>query len=214
MDNKLRIDVWADLICPWCFVGKRRLEKALAGLPEVPAEVHWHAFELRPEMPPEGQPATEFFEKKFGANRKRIFESVDTVAKEEGIAMDHGRIERIPNTFLAHRLVQLAGEPALEALFRGHFEQGVNLSDRAAVLAHLEKSGLDAKALAQRLDDGEGEDKVRADEQLAAEIGISGVPFFIAARRLAVSGAHPAEDLREFLREAARQGESQDGIPV
>jgi predicted DsbA family dithiol-disulfide isomerase len=205
----IQVDVFSDLVCPWCFIGKRRLAKAI-DLFGGPVEVRWRAFQLQPGLPPEGVPSREYFAARFGdaATIDAMRARVAAEGEKDGIAFAFERIERFPNTLLAHRAVALAAEQgaggaAEEALFAGHFERGLDLGDQAAVLATLEEAGVrvDAGALAA----GGGAESVAADLATARELGITGVPFFIADGRFAISGALPPEHLVKLLQHARAQ---------
>ena len=207
------VDVWADVACPWCYLGHHRLRQALADEAPGSAEVYPHAFELQPDLPPDGLPTEDFYPRKFGSPEamREAFERVTAEAARSGLELRFDRMARAPNTRLAHRLVAIAGEQgraneALAALFAGHFQQGADVSDpeQAAALVAAAAPDLDAGALVRAIDEGEGEDRVAAEEGLAAKMGITGVPFFLAGRAVALSGAHEPDVLRELL-EAARQ---------
>lgn len=211
--DTVELQVWSDFACPWCFIGKRRLERALSGEPRASVEVVWRAFELNSCIPEEGVAARSFYAAKFGGEERmeEIFAHVTAIAREEGIAMDYGRMRRAPNTRLAHRLVRVAAErgrqdAAVEALFRGHFEEGVDVGDLDAALALLEthEVGLDGDELRAALGAGEGRAEVERDIAAAMCIGIGGVPFFVADNRYAVSGAQ-APDAFSRLIGAARE---------
>jgi predicted DsbA family dithiol-disulfide isomerase len=184
----ITLDVWSDLVCPWCFIGKRRLETALAEEPPGAVEVRWHAFQLQPDIPVEGVDAEPYFRAKFGSAEQigEMRRRVSAEAAREGLQFDFAAQRRAPNTLLAHRAVKLAPDPAeaIEALFRGHFEQGEDIGDRDTVLRLVE--GVDPDAL----DAGAGADAVANDLDAAREIGVTGVPFFVAGGRVALSGAH------------------------
>jgi predicted DsbA family dithiol-disulfide isomerase len=207
----LQLDVWSDVVCPWCYLGKRRLAAGLAKA-GVTAEIAWHAFELSPELPPAGLPLEEHWGKRFGMDRMRQMDAKMTeLGKADGIDFHFERRTRAANTRLAHRIIRIAhdlGGAALqdqvvEACFHANFVDGVDISDREALLAALAATSLDIAALRARLDDAEIEKAVLADEHLAHEIGISGVPFFIANGKLAVSGAQPVEVFANFVRDAS-----------
>lgn len=193
----ITLDVWSDLVCPWCFIGKRRLETALAHEPADAVEVRWHAFQLQPDIPVEGVDAEPYFRAKFGSAEQvgEMQRRVAAVAAGEGLAFDFAAQRRAPNTLLAHRAVKLAPDPdaAIEVLFRAHFEEGEDIGDRDTVLRLVD--GIDAEAL----DAGAGADAVANDLAAAAEIGVNGVPFFVAGGRVALSGAHEPELLRRLL---------------
>jgi len=200
----MHIDIVSDVICPWCFIGKRRMEKALADLAgEFEVEVSWLPFQLNPDMPSDGMPRAEYRRAKFGSvERGRSLDArVAAEGRGEGIAFAFDRIARTPNTQAAHRLIALAqmqgrGNAVVAALFRAYFEEALDVGD-AAVLAGIAEaqsvSGWPGQA-----DAGEVaglEDSMRA-------LGISAVPTFILARKLGVSGAHPPESLAQAIRQA------------
>ena len=211
---EIPVDVWADVACPWCFLGHHRLAQALADEPPGSVAVHPRAFELQPDLAAEGMPVADFYPRKFGSveARREAFERATTEAARSGLELRYDRMRRAPNTRLAHRLVALAARrgralEALRELFAGHFQQGADFSDRDQALALVcaaAPDDLDPGALGAELDAGEGEKEVAAEEGLAARMGIAGVPFFLAGRSVALSGAHEPEVLRELLA-AARQ---------
>jgi predicted DsbA family dithiol-disulfide isomerase len=208
----LTIDVVSDVVCPWCFIGKRRLEGALAlyakALPEAPApEVTWRPFQLNPGMPDEGMPRAEYVQRKFGDRGGAVYDRVSGVGREVGIPFAFDRIARQPNTLAAHSLIEFgqahgAQDAVVEALFRGYFLEGVDLTVRENLVAIAAAAGLDRAAAGAWLDDSSKRDTAAAEDQRAREIGVEGVPFFIFNGRLAVSGAHPAETLFEAMKQA------------
>ena len=188
-----RIDVWSDPICPWCFIGKRRLAKAVEGLD---VQVVWRPFQLNPQMPREGMPRAAYRAAKFGSlDRSRELEArVADVGRDEGIAFAFDRIATTPNTFDAHRVLRRAlrtgaQDVVAEALFRAYFLEGRDLGD-PAVLADLGGGPLAG--------DEEAEE-VRREEAEGRALGIQGVPFFVIDRRLGLSGAQPADVLRSAI---------------
>jgi predicted DsbA family dithiol-disulfide isomerase len=207
------IDVWADVACPWCYLGHHRLRQALAAEPPGSVEVRPRAFELQPDLPPEGMATEDFYPRRFGSVEamREAFERVTTEAARSGLELRFDRMTRAPNTRLAHRLVAIAAQhgrapDALEALFRGHFRDGADVADmtQAAELVAGAVPELDATALCRAIDAGEGDDEVSAEEAVAARMGITGVPFFLAGRSVALSGAHDTETLGQLVA-AARQ---------
>ena len=205
MPRALLIEVASDVVCPWCYIGKRRLEKALASLAgEVEARVEWLPFQLNPGMPPEGMARADYRRAKFGSlERGRALDA--RVAQEgagEGIAFAFERMQRTPNTTAAHRLIDLAqaqgrGEAAVDALFRAYFEEARDIGD-AAVLA-----GIAAAAGVEDWPAGADAARVAEREARVREYGISGVPTFIFERRSGLSGAYPPDLLAQAIREAA-----------
>jgi predicted DsbA family dithiol-disulfide isomerase len=194
------VEVWSDPVCPWCFIGKRRLAKAVEGLD---VRVAWRPFQLNPQMPREGMPRAQYRAAKFGSlERSRELEArVAEVGREEGIAFAFDRIARTPNTFDAHRLLRRAlragaQDAVAEALFRAYFLDGRDLGD-PAVLAELGGGPLAG--------DEEAED-VRREEAEGRTLGIQGVPFFVIDRRVGLSGAQPADVLRSAILDARGPG--------
>jgi predicted DsbA family dithiol-disulfide isomerase len=208
----LTIDVVSDVVCPWCYIGKRRLEGALAlyakERPDVPAPaVTWRPFQLNPGMPDEGMPREEYVQRKFGARGGAVYDRVTAVGREVGIPFAFDRITRQPNTLAAHSLVELAEargaqDALVEAFFRAYFLDGVDLTARANLVAIATAAGLDRAEVETWLDDTNARDLAAAEDQRAREIGIEGVPFFIFNGRVGVSGAHPAEALYEAMKQA------------
>lgn len=194
------LDVWSDMVCPWCFIGKRRLAAALEQEEPGSVEVRWHAFQLQPDIPLEGADAEPYFNAKFGGPERvaEMHQRVTDIAAADGLEFHMERQKRAPNTLLAHRAVKLAADPAaaVEALFTAHFVDGEDIGDRDTVLRLV--PDVDPAAL----DRGDGAEAVAEDLRIAGEIGINGVPFFVGAMRVAVSGAQDPEVLRQLLAEA------------
>lgn len=208
----LTVEVWSDIACPWCWVGKRRLEAALDKFEHRAAtEVIWRSFELDPSAPPErtddyvARLAQKYGRSRADAQTSLIDRMVET-GKHEGLAFDFVNI-RAGNTFLGHRLLHLAREHGLqdalkERMFRGYFSEGapIGVPEVAARLAV--EAGLDADAVAGVLNSDQFEDAVRKDLREAREIGVDGVPFFLFGRRYAIGGAQPPELLLRGLQQA------------
>jgi predicted DsbA family dithiol-disulfide isomerase len=202
----MRIDIWSDVVCPWCYIGKRRLEAALDGF-QGEVDVHWHAFELDPSAPTS---APGSYEERLAAKYGRsLADAAEMTASMTATAAADGLDFRFDtakpgNTFDAHRLLHLAGERGVqdavkERLFRATFSEGEAISDPATLVRLGVEAGLDADEARQVLADGTYGDEVRADEAQAAQLRISGVPFFVVDQRYGVSGAQPAEVLRQVL---------------
>lgn len=213
----LTVEVWSDIACPWCFIGKRRFATALAGFPHRDhVEVTWRSYELSPTTPVgPGRPELDALAEHKGIpvdRVKQMFAQVTAVAAGEGLAYDFDRALAV-NTFAAHRLVHLAhstggadlAERTLEALFSAHFEHGADLGDDETLVRIVSGAGLDAEAARAALDSDEGADAVRADEDEARALGVTGVPFFVVDRRVAVSGAQPAEVFTQLLEAGWRE---------
>jgi len=209
----MRLDIFSDPICPWCFIGKRRLERALAARPDLEIEVHWRAFQLNPEMPAEGMDRQLYLELKFGgpAAAQRIYETIAEAGVSEKIAFDFSAIQRTPNTVNAHRLIRRAGpegkqDAVVEALFTRYFLAGEDIGDAATLLMVAEDAGLAASDLEAFLAGAEEDDVVRSEDALARRTGIQGVPTFIFANRFALSGAHEPEVLVQMFELAEQDG--------
>lgn len=204
------VDVVSDVVCPWCYVGKRHLEAALAGLADLDeVVVRWHPFELNPDLPAAGVDRAAYLEQKFGgpARAAQVYERVREAGQAAGIAFDFASILRQPNTRDAHRLVAWAqaggdAQDLVERLFRAYFEEGRFVGDRATLAAIAGEAGLDEKAARAWLDSGKGAAEIGHAEERARELGITGVPFFIFDGRVGLSGAHPPEAMREAIARA------------
>ncbi len=208
----LTVDVYSDVICPWCFVGKRRLEKGLA-LAGKFATVRWHPFELNPDMPREGVERRAYRVKKFGSWERSLDRDaqVGRAFAGEGLSFNPDRMARTPNTFDAHRTIWLGGErgvqdAVVEALFRAYFTDGRDLSDRATLAAVAVGGGLDAEEVGALLAGDRGAAEVREWEQKGQRLGISGVPFFVINGEVALSGAQAPETFRAAFEQTTAAG--------
>jgi predicted DsbA family dithiol-disulfide isomerase len=211
----LTIDIISDVVCPWCYVGKRRLEAALArrtNSQAAPVRVRWHAFQLNPDIPPGGVDRRSYLERKFGGpeRAKQIYARIKAAGDEVGIAFDFERIVRQPNTFDAHRLIGWVqdvdlnkSDALIEGLFRAYFIEGVDIGDIDALARLAGDAGFDPTAARAWLISGEGRAAIQAEEQRARALGVTGVPFFVFNQRLAVSGAQPPEVLLGAMDEAS-----------
>jgi predicted DsbA family dithiol-disulfide isomerase len=198
----MKIDIYSDTICPWCFIGKRRLERALAERPQPELALTWRPFQLNPEMPSGGMDRQHYLELKFGgpAGAKQTYDNVRQVGRSEGIDFSFERIARTPNTLDSHRLIRLAGETGrqdavVQALFDAYFLEARNIGDLDVLVAVAEVAGLDpARALAY-LESDQDVEAVKAEDARARHIGIQGVPTYILGDKYVLSGAHPPEVL-------------------
>ena len=221
----LRIDVWSDIACPWCYIGRHRLETAVRDF-AGPVTVVWRSFELDPSAPLERDHAVSHVHRlanKYGTSERQAQAMIDRVAaigRDEGIEFDFDRI-RPGNSFDAHRLLQVARRRDLalasalaERLFRGHFSEGLAIGEPEALVRPATDVGLDADEVAAVLSSDAHADDVRADEDEAAELGIDGVPFFVVGGRYGVAGAQPPELLREVFTRALQEPETAAGAPA
>ncbi len=219
---QIKIDVVSDVVCPWCYIGKRRLEKALSQLPDqYEVDVTFLPFELNPDTPKEGRDHKKYLSDKFGGIERyhQLTDHVTNVAAGEGLAFDYARQSVMPNTLDAHRLIQFAHHSgkqaeAKEALMKAYFEQGVDLSKLENLVSIGGSIGLDAGAVRSHLLSDEGTAEIRMMEKLNHQRGISGVPFYIINNKYGVSGAQPSEAFLEILTEVGKEvstsGESCD----
>ncbi len=229
----MEIDIFSDTICPWCFIGKRRLERALAERPQPNLTIRWRAFQLNPDMPEGGMDRQRYVELKFGgpANAKAVYDQVRAAGESEGIDFAFEAMTRTPNTVASHRLIRYAGQSGhqdgvVQALFDAYFLRGEDIGDLDVLTAAAATGGLDAAAARAFLEgdaeaargflesDAEAE-AVRAEDQGARQAGISGVPCFIFNRHHALAGAHPPEVLHQLfdlaIQEDAAEAEARGG---
>ncbi len=206
----LTVDVVSDVVCPWCYLGKRRLERAIALLPQARLSVRWHPFQLDPTVPPGGLDRRDYLERKFGSAEAvaPAHANLATMGEREGIAFRFDRIKRSPNSVDAHRLIRWASiglaETMVERLFRAYFGEGIDVGDRSALASLAAEVGLNGDTGA-RLASPEDRDAVTAEVEEAYRLGVTGVPCFIIDNRYAVVGAQPAEILVEAIRKAAAE---------
>jgi predicted DsbA family dithiol-disulfide isomerase len=204
------IDVVSDVVCPWCFIGKKRLEKALALKPNIPVEVRFHPYFLNPWVPREGMSREDYLIAKFGsverynANNQRVADA----AAFAGLAYERDRIKRQPNTLDCHRLIHWAGDDGArikQRLMELYFAEGGDLSDPEVLVQAAASCGLDAAAVRTRLATDDDVALIEAEANSAKEAGIDGVPCFIMGGMYAVSGAQPPETLAQVIERAATE---------
>lgn len=207
------IDVYADVVCPWCYIGLQRLEQALAQRTELQVERRWRPFQLRPEMPFLGRPWREFTNEKFGGmhQAEQIFARVTKVGARDGIDFRFDRISTAPNTADAHRLILLAQEhgrawPLARALFRAYFTEGRDISDRQELVAIAADSGLAEQQTRAYLESDAGRCAVEQSQLEAIYRGINSVPCYMINGQGAILGAQPVEALLAALDQARSAG--------
>jgi predicted DsbA family dithiol-disulfide isomerase len=213
LSQTLAVDVISDVVCPWCYIGKRKLEAALSELkarePALDIAVRWHPFQLNPDMPSGGMPRTSYLAAKFGGTDRaaEIYSRVRAVGAEVGIPFAFERIVMQPNTLEAHRLVAWAQAKGnldavsalVERLFHAYFIDGGFLGDRKELVRAAGAAGFDTGEVRRMLESSEGRDVVAAEDQEARSVGVQGVPFFIFNGRIAVSGAHDPPTLLDAI---------------
>ena len=213
----MQIDVISDVVCPWCYIGKRNLEAALATWHEQhpddeAPQVNWHPFQLNPDLPETGMPRAQYIADKFGGpeRAKEIYARVAGAGRKAGIEFDFDGIVRQPNTINPHRLVHLAGERGkqdemVEALFRSYFLEQADLTSRETLADIAADAGLDRKEVADYLATDADKPLIHNGDHRARTIGVQGVPFFIFNQRYAVSGAQPPEVLLDVMQKASEE---------
>lgn len=205
---EVSVDVISDVICPWCYIGKRRLEKAIAAA-DVQVSVRWHPFQLNPQMPKDGISRKEYRSRKFGSWERsmELDAKVVTVGEAEGIQFAFDKIDRTPNTVDAHRLIWLADQlgcqdVVAEALFRAYFSEGQDIGNHKTLIDVGSEAGLDRQAVESMLDSDEGMDAIANAREMSQRYGVDGVPFFIINQKIALSGAQDSETFLEAFQNA------------
>jgi predicted DsbA family dithiol-disulfide isomerase len=215
VEASLKIDVVSDIVCPWCFIGKRKLEVALAQLdksePALGIEVRWHPFQLNPDLPADGISRASYVERKFGGAERaaQVYARVTDAGEAVGIPFRFDRIERQPNTLDGHRLIAWAqrqrdATPLVERLFSAFFLEGRPMDDRDELARVAAESGWSREDALAMLDSRAMHEEVQSESREALDVGIQGVPFFIFNGSIAVSGAQDPARLLEAVAAARR----------
>jgi len=211
----VRIDVVSDIVCPWCFIGKHRLEKAIALNPDIPVEVHWRPYFLNDWIPREGISREQYLTTKFGSPEryKGIAQRVSAAAAAEGLTYAMDKISRQPNTLDAHRLIRWADEIGKAAemkqrLMDLYFTEGADLTNHAVLAQAAADIGLDAEATRKALASDKDVAEIEREALSAKEAGIDGVPCFIFGGKFAISGAQAPEYLAEAIERMARTADA------
>lgn len=204
--NAVQIDIYADIACPWCYIGEARLQRALAARPDLNVTKAWRPFQLQPQLPPEGLPWHAFAEKKFGGWERALgmFAQLTELGQAEGLAFSFERIVKANNTADAHRLILLAEEngkglDTANVLFKAYFENGEDLNSYEALLGVAEQVGLEPERVQSYLESPAGRAEVAASQERAANLDISGVPFYVFNDTYGVSGAQSVEVFLEVF---------------
>jgi predicted DsbA family dithiol-disulfide isomerase len=212
-DRGLTIEIYSDVVCPWCYIGKRRLERALDQLNgAAQARITWRPYQLNPTMPKDGMDRTTYLEAKFGSLDafRQMEEHVLAAGATERIPFAFEKVVRTPNTFMAHRLMwhaeqQGCQDAVVESLFRGYFTEGADIGS-VPVLGRLAgRAGLDAAAVESFLHSEEGATEVKAEEAAGHRLGIRGVPYFVLNGSISISGAQPPDIFVSAIRQAEKQ---------
>ncbi len=209
--QKISIDVISDVICPWCFLGKRRLDKAIAMVPDISVEVNFRPFFLDPTIPAEGLDRHAYMAGKFGEERlKTIHDPLIAAGKEDGVPYAFDKITRTPSSMNAHRLVRWAHligsqRQVIEALFMAYWSWGKDISDIEVLKTIAIVNGLNGPEIAEELATDRDKKEILEEAQLAQQIGVTGVPTFVVNRTYGAVGAQPVESLVALIRKVAAE---------
>lgn len=205
------VDIVSDTICPWCYIGKRRFERALAASGRSDVAISWRPFQLNPDMPAEGMTRDDYVRAKFGGGDRprQIYQAIAESGREAGIEFQFSRIKRTPNTVLSHRLLYWSAknehqDETVGELFKAYFEEGLDIGDLDVLVQCAGRAGLDMQLARRFLQSDEGRQEVVASDVYARRLGINGVPCFIVNRKYAVSGAQPPSAFVEVFNLAER----------
>jgi predicted DsbA family dithiol-disulfide isomerase len=194
----IRLDIFSDPICPWCYIGKTFLDRALESRADHPFAVAWHPFQLNPGMPPEGMDRRAYLEQKFGgkAGAVEVYGRIEQAALDAGLEIDFAAMQRSPNTMNAHRLIHWAGleerqNAVVNALFRAYFREGRDIGDTGVLVDIADKAGMEAAMVERLLGTDADYDDLAARDADARQKGVTGVPTFLIAQQYVLSGAQP-----------------------
>ena len=210
--TKVQLDVVSDVMCPWCYIGKRRLEKALETVGDVEVEIQWRPFQLDATLPPEGKDRREYLETKFGGpeRAKQIYSTIEQAGRDEGLDFNFPAIEVSPNTLDAHRVIRWAaneGEAVqgklVERLFELFFMEGAHIGQHNVLIEAAKHAGMDESVVATLLDTDKDRDAVEKEIAVAQQMGVLGVPCFIINNKYAVMGAQEPDQIASAIRQAA-----------
>ena len=212
-----RLAVISDPICPWCYIGKARLERALEQRPDHDFEVSWHPYMLNPTMPADGMDRREYLEQKFGGKEGavRVYSQIDEAAKADGLELKFGGIKRTPNTLGAHRLIhwaRLEGKQnaVVDRLFKAYFKEGRDISEHSVLLRIANGVGMDQDATKRLLESDADKEDIMSAVHEAREKGVTGVPCFVVDNVHVVSGAQPADLWERVIDELAEMRAKQN----
>ena len=212
MSAPVKLDVLSDPICPWCYIGKTHLDKALEAEGDHPFVIEWHPFQLNPDMPEDGMDRREYLERKFGGkeNAVKVYGQIADHAEQAGIEIDFAAIKRTPNTVNAHRLIHWAGiegkqNDVVDALFSAYFKEGRDIGDIETLADIADGIGMDAAVVTRLLKSDEDLSTIKDRDTHSREMGVNSVPTFIVGSRHAVPGAQPPELWQKVIKELKEQ---------
>jgi len=210
----MKIDVISDTVCPWCYIGKRRLERALSLRPQMSFDVRWRPFQLDPSTPPEGVDRKSYIERKFGSSEKikPIHTALLKAGEDEGIPFAFEKITRTPNTINSHRLIRWSHsmgvqDAVVELLFRRYFVDGADIGQISTLIQIGADAGMDAELVEELMNSDADRENVEREDSLARKIGIEGVPTYLIGGKSLVSGAQDAEMLVRVIDRVAAETE-------
>lgn len=206
----IRLDIFSDPVCPWCYLGKANLDRALEAAPSHPFRVEWHPFQLNPDMPREGVVKRDYLAERFGGEKQveTIHDRLRQIAAQNGVALDPDVPKRIPNTLDAHRLIHWAGlegrqTPVVAALFRAYWKEGRDIGNPGVLADIAGAEGMDRAVTLRLLESDADADDIRARDEDARRKGVSAVPTFLIAQQYVVSGAQPPDVWAKVIAELA-----------
>ncbi|MDX8478583.1 DsbA family protein [Mesorhizobium sp. VK24D] len=211
--NSITVDVVSDVVCPWCFIGQKRLDRAIAAVGDVEVHVRWRPFQLDPTIPQAGMDRRQYMLGKFGSEERirQIHARIEPLGDAEGIHFAFAAIKVAPNTLDAHRVIRWAGAASediqnrlVRRLFQLNFEEGVNLGDHSVLVEAAREAGMDASVVETLLPTDADVDAVRNEIATASRMGITGVPCFLLEGKYAVMGAQDADTLADAIRQVAQ----------
>ncbi len=215
MTQTVKLDIMSDPICPWCYIGKTHLDKALATVPDHPFVIEWHPFQLNPDMPSGGMDRREYLERKFGAKdgAVRAYAPVVEHAENAGLKIDFEGMKRTPNTLDAHRLIHWAGiegkqNQIVDALFEAYFVQARDIGDHEVLADIADGVGMDAAVVLKLLKSDSDREDISNRDAHSRQMGVSSVPTYIVANQHAVPGAQPPELWEKVIGEIMSQLEA------
>lgn len=210
--NTVTVDVVSDVVCPWCFIGQKRLDKAIAAIDDVEVHIRWRPFQLDPTVPPQGKDRREYMLAKFGSDERirEIHARIEPLGEADGIAFAFDAIKVAPNTLDAHRLIRWAGAAGeavqnrlVRRLFQLNFEEGANIGDHAVLVEAARETGMDASVVETLLPTDADVEAVNTEIATASRMGVTGVPCFLLEGKYAVMGAQDADTLADAIRQVA-----------
>ncbi len=215
--TELTVDIVSDVMCPWCYVGQKRLASAMTQVPEIDVDIRWRPFQLDPTLPPEGKDRRKYLSDKFGGEERasQIYQAIKDAGIAENIAFDFEAIKVSPNTLDAHRLLRWALSAGKDVqdrlsrrLFQLYFEEGANIGDHSVLLAAARDVGMDVSIVEGLLASDADREAVQQEIATASQMGVTGVPCFLIEGKYAVMGAQDADTLADTLRQIATAKEN------